>query len=329
MPTDDRSVRLAIGYGAPASASTSMMLTQSCPRSPPDATSEAMGIAYQRTNRRPHRSNTKPVPNNLIYRARAGSAGSRRCRSAARSPPGLRARSRSGEVARLPLAAPRDGGRPQPSPDRPVADEELGGPATKLVADPRIHRPDLGQRRPVEVNQACRPTGLSLGGNLLRHAVRGATGKSQMDTSNTSTCRLRDHARAPASTDDPVEAGRSTCMRASMMKASDRPSLYELAQIDRDRYTILAVDLSVDGPATVTIYAIDRIEHGVSGNAAIVELGERGGEIPVVQFDLAQPSVEDFIRQAFTRTSVRLITQTFRDQVLVVTESRPLSDLGA
>jgi hypothetical protein len=109
----------------------------------------------------------------------------------------------------------------------------------------------------------------------------------------------------------------------------DRPSLYELAQIDRDRYTILAVDLNVDGPATVTIYAIDRIDYGVSGNADIVELGQRAGEIPVVQFDLAQPSVDDFISHAFTRISVRLVTQTFRDQVLVVTESRPLSDLGA
>jgi hypothetical protein len=109
----------------------------------------------------------------------------------------------------------------------------------------------------------------------------------------------------------------------------DQPSLYELAQIDRDRYTILAVDLNVDGPATVTIYAIDRIEYGVSGNADIVELGQRGGEIPVVQIDLAQPSFDDFIRNAFTRISVRLVTETFRDQVLVVTESRPLSDLGA
>jgi hypothetical protein len=34
----------------------------------------------------------------------------------------------------------------------------------------------------------------------------------------------------------------------------ERPSLYELAQIDRDRYTIVAVDLTVDGPTTATIY---------------------------------------------------------------------------
>ena len=30
----------------------------------------------------------------------------------------------------------------------------------------------------------------------------------------------------------------------------DRPSLYELAQIDRDRYTIVGIELNVDGPTT-------------------------------------------------------------------------------
>ncbi len=260
-------------------------------------------------------------------------------------------------------------------PERPVADEERGGPATKLIADPRIHRPDLGQQRPVQVNQACRPTCLSLGGDFFSHAVRDATGKSQIGHQQhvnlparrrcVGPHRLHEHQRLAA--DDPVggyaheqqpnghRAFTWKCKRPFMERGGralgparttfndyvgsvaaddakavlDRPSLYELAQIDRDRYTILAVDLNVDGPATVTIYAIDRIEHGVSGNADIVELGQRGGEIPVVQFDLAQPSVDDFISQAFTRISVRLVTQTFRDQVLVVTESRPLSDLGA
>ena len=42
----------------------------------------------------------------------------------------------------------------------------------------------------------------------------------------------------------------------------DQPSLYELADIDRDRYTILAVDLRIDGPLTATAYAVDRVEHG-------------------------------------------------------------------
>ena len=61
----------------------------------------------------------------------------------------------------------------------------------------------------------------------------------------------------------------------------DRPSLYELAQIDRDRYTIVAVDLTVDGPTTATIYAFDRIEHGISLQAEIIELGRSRNEVPV------------------------------------------------
>jgi hypothetical protein len=41
------------------------------------------------------------------------------------------------------------------------------------------------------------------------------------------------------------------------------PSLNELAEIDRDRYTIVGIDLRVDGPTTAiaTVYAIDRLEH--------------------------------------------------------------------
>jgi hypothetical protein len=100
----------------------------------------------------------------------------------------------------------------------------------------------------------------------------------------------------------------------------DRPSLYELAHIDRDRYTILAVDLTVDGPTTATVYAFDRAEHGTSLHAEIIELGRRLGEIPVVPFDVPAPNVEDFIRQAFKRISARFVTQTLRDQVLVVAE---------
>ena len=45
----------------------------------------------------------------------------------------------------------------------------------------------------------------------------------------------------------------------------DLPSLDELENIDRDRYNIVGIDVSVDGPTTVvaTVYAIDRIEHSV------------------------------------------------------------------
>jgi hypothetical protein len=107
----------------------------------------------------------------------------------------------------------------------------------------------------------------------------------------------------------------------------DRPSLYELAQIDRERYTILAVDLKVDGPVRATVYAIDRVKHGITLHAEIVDLGRRSGEIPVVEFDLPESNVDDFMRHAFKRISVRLVLEALRDHVLVVTESDASPDL--
>jgi hypothetical protein len=109
----------------------------------------------------------------------------------------------------------------------------------------------------------------------------------------------------------------------------DQPSLYEIAGIDRDRYTILAVDLRVDGPVTATVYAIDRVEHGLARHAEIAELSESLGEIPVVPFDIPEPNVEDLIRHAFRRISVRLVTQHFRDHALVVIEPRAIEDIDA
>jgi hypothetical protein len=94
----------------------------------------------------------------------------------------------------------------------------------------------------------------------------------------------------------------------------DQPSLYELAGIDRDFYTILAVDLRIDGPVTATVYAIDRLTHGLTP----AELGEGRREIPVVALDIAEPNVESLIRHAFRRISIRLVAQQFRDRVLVV-----------
>jgi hypothetical protein len=52
----------------------------------------------------------------------------------------------------------------------------------------------------------------------------------------------------------------------------------------------------------------------------VAELGEGNSEISVVPFDITGPNVEDFIRRAFRRISIRLVAQLFRDQVLAVTE---------
>jgi hypothetical protein len=100
----------------------------------------------------------------------------------------------------------------------------------------------------------------------------------------------------------------------------DRPSLYELAQIDRDRYTILGIELNVDGPTTAIAYAFDRLEPSVARLEEIVELGLSRGEIPVVRFDISEMDAGDFIRHAFRRISVRLAMHDLRDQALMVSE---------
>ena len=45
----------------------------------------------------------------------------------------------------------------------------------------------------------------------------------------------------------------------------DLPGLDELTRIDRDRYSIVGIDLRVDGQTTAiaTVYAIDRLENSV------------------------------------------------------------------
>jgi hypothetical protein len=45
----------------------------------------------------------------------------------------------------------------------------------------------------------------------------------------------------------------------------DLPSLDDLEKIDRDRYTMVGIDVKVDGPATAvaTVYAIDRLDDSV------------------------------------------------------------------
>jgi hypothetical protein len=100
----------------------------------------------------------------------------------------------------------------------------------------------------------------------------------------------------------------------------DQPSLYELADIDRDRYTILAVDLRVAGRITATVYAFDRVEHADARPNEMAERDPYQGEVPVVPFDLPEASAEELIRHAFGKISVRLVTQPLRDHALVVAE---------
>lgn len=101
----------------------------------------------------------------------------------------------------------------------------------------------------------------------------------------------------------------------------DRPSLYEVAGIDRGRYTIVGVDLTIwEDTTTVTVYAVDRVAHRLESHADIEELGRSRGEIPVVEFVLPSQQVEEFLSHAFKRITLRLVSRGVREQELVVVE---------
>jgi len=98
------------------------------------------------------------------------------------------------------------------------------------------------------------------------------------------------------------------------------PSLYELAGVDRERWTILGIDIAVDETTTVTVYAFDRQTHSMVSVEEIERLGWESGQIPVTAFPLADAHVEAFVDEAFKRLSVRLVARPVRDQRLVVQE---------
>ncbi len=96
------------------------------------------------------------------------------------------------------------------------------------------------------------------------------------------------------------------------------PSLYELAGVDRERWTILGIDIAVDETTEVTVYAFDRQTHAMTSIDEIERLGWESGQIPVTAFPVPGAQVEAFVEDAFKRLSVRLVARNVRDQALVV-----------
>jgi hypothetical protein len=88
----------------------------------------------------------------------------------------------------------------------------------------------------------------------------------------------------------------------------DRPILYELAKIDPDRYTIVGIDVRVDGPMTgiATLYAVDRLNQSIARQADVAEQGQGRVEIPVLEFSLPEPRVEDFITHTFDEILIKI-----------------------
>ncbi len=96
------------------------------------------------------------------------------------------------------------------------------------------------------------------------------------------------------------------------------PSLYELAGVDRERWTILGIDIAVNETTEVTVYAFDRETAGVVSVEEIERLGWDNGQIPVTAFAVDDAQVEAFVEDAFKRLTVRLVARPVRDQALVV-----------
>lgn len=97
----------------------------------------------------------------------------------------------------------------------------------------------------------------------------------------------------------------------------DRPVIYELAKIDPDRYSIVGIDVRVDGPTTgiATVCAVDRLENSVARQADIAEPGRSRVEIPVLQFSLPEPKVEDFIRHTFDEILIKISELRLTEQL--------------
>ena len=103
-----------------------------------------------------------------------------------------------------------------------------------------------------------------------------------------------------------------------------RPSLYELAGLDRDRWMILSMDVEhVAADTTVTLYAIDKVAHGIVKSADLDRLADAEGSLPVTAYTLPGQSAEQFLNDAFRSISIRLVSRDAQQHSLVVA---PLHD---
>ena len=97
----------------------------------------------------------------------------------------------------------------------------------------------------------------------------------------------------------------------------DSRSLYEIADLDRDRWAIVGIDLSLGAAADpVVVYAFDR--------SPGLEVGEDVDEIAVQAFRLsASTRLDQFLTEAFQRVSVRLVSSMVEGKELVVADAPP------
>lgn len=97
------------------------------------------------------------------------------------------------------------------------------------------------------------------------------------------------------------------------------PSVYTRAGLDRDHWAIVGLDLFLEGGQTAAaVFAVDRVTHGVSSTADLLDLAEERGQVPVQRFEIAAPDVQGFLDDVLGQLSVRLVARPFADVPLVL-----------
>ncbi len=99
-------------------------------------------------------------------------------------------------------------------------------------------------------------------------------------------------------------------------------SLYEIADLDRDRWTIVGIDfLRWSDSPRVSVYAVDRSALDPEAAADQQPLDE----LVVTAFHLTgEEQVEAFMRTAFQHFSVRLVARELSERQLIVAEHATL-----
>lgn len=97
-------------------------------------------------------------------------------------------------------------------------------------------------------------------------------------------------------------------------------SLYQIAALDRDHYTIVGFDIERwDSAHRVTVYAFDRRQSTDGTYADLLEVAEDTGELPVTAFHLHDSAqVKAFRREALKRMAIRLTARPLSGHRLVV-----------
>src|SRR3712207_1301485 len=99
-----------------------------------------------------------------------------------------------------------------------------------------------------------------------------------------------------------------------------RPSLYELAGLDRDRWLVTALDIEVvNGEPAAVVYAFDRFaDPGHQAPYDVEAVIAEHGHLPVKAFRLNQDTpVQTLLDQVFRRVSIRLVARDFSNDTMV------------